>query len=74
MTSFRSDIRKTQPVLRTSYAGDGLLSRQIGDMDKGVIERGKDVGNAEYKFTLCDLGAERNGVLFLGCLDFLGGL
>jgi hypothetical protein len=43
-------------------------------VNESVIERGEDVGNAEYEFTLCNLGTERNGVLFLGCLDFLGGL
>jgi hypothetical protein len=43
-------------------------------MDESVIERSEDVGNAKHKFTLCDLGTERNRILFLGRLHFFGGL
>ena len=43
-------------------------------MDKGIVEGGKDVGDAKYKLILSDLGTERDGVFFLGCLDFLGRL
>ena len=43
-------------------------------MNEGIVERGEDVGNAEDKFALSDLGAERDGVLLLLNLDFFGGL
>jgi hypothetical protein len=43
-------------------------------MYKGVIERGENVGDAEYMFSLRYLGTKGNCVLFLGRLDFLGGL
>lgn len=42
-------------------------------MDEGVVERGVDVGNTEDELALADLGAERDGVLFLHDL-LLGGL
>lgn len=59
---------------RTSDAGDGLLAGQIGDVNEGIVERGEDVGYAEDKLALSDLGAERDGVLLLLNLDFFGGL
>lgn len=43
-------------------------------MDESVVEGGKDVSDTENELSLSDLGAERNGVFLLGCLDFLGGL
>ena len=43
-------------------------------MDKGIVEGSEDVGNAKYKLILSDLGTERDGVFFLGCLGFLGRL
>ena len=60
--------------MRTSDARDGFLARQIGDMNKSIIERSVDVRNAEDKLALCDLWTEGDGVFFLGCLDFFGGL
>lgn len=42
----------------TSDTSNSLTTRQIGDMDKGVIERGKDVGNAKNKLAFTDLGTE----------------
>jgi hypothetical protein len=43
-------------------------------MDEGVVEGGKDVGNAKHQLTLSDLGAERDGVLLLGGFNFFGRL
>lgn len=60
--------------MRTSHTRNCFLSRQIGDMDKGVVEGRKDVSNAEHQLTLSDLGPEGDGVLFLGCFNFFGGL
>lgn len=59
---------------RTSDTRDGLLARQIRDMDEGVVERGVDVGNPEDQLSLRNLGAERDGVLILRRLGLLGGL
>lgn len=58
---------------RTSDTGDGFLARQIGDVDKGVVERGIDVGNTENEFSLSDLRTERDSGFFLGDL-LLGSL
>jgi hypothetical protein len=41
----------------TCHAGDRLFARQVGDMNKGVIERGVDVGNTEHELALADLGS-----------------
>lgn len=43
-------------------------------MDEGVVKRGIDVCDAKYKLALGDLGPERDGVLFLGCLSLFGRL
>jgi len=56
----------------TSDTRDGLLARQIRDMDEGVVERGVDVGNPEDQLSLRNLGAERDGVLILRRLGLLG--
>ena len=61
-------------LVLTGHAGDGFLAGQIGDMHKGIVEGCEDVCHAEDEFSLCDLGAERNGNFLLGRLDFLGGL
>jgi hypothetical protein len=53
---------------RTSDTGDGFPTRQISDMDKGVVERGIDVGNAENELSLSDLRTERDGGFFPGDL------
>jgi hypothetical protein len=42
----------------TSNTGDGFTTREIGHMDKSVVEGGKDVGNTENEFTFTDLGTE----------------
>lgn len=47
----------------TGDTGDGFAARQIGDVDEGVIERGKDTGNTEDEFTLADLGSELDVLL-----------
>ena len=60
--------------MRTSHTRDRFLPRQIGDMDEGVVEGRKDVRNAKHQLTLSDLGPEGDGVLFLGCFNFFGGL
>jgi len=44
--------------IRTGNTTDSLFSRQIGDVHKGVIERRKDVCDAENQLALSDLGAE----------------
>jgi hypothetical protein len=43
-------------------------------MDECVVEGREDVRNAEHQLTLSDLGPEGDGVLFLGCFNFFGGL
>jgi hypothetical protein len=49
----------------TSDADERFPPRQIRHMDEGVIEGGKDVGDAEDVLSLADGGAERH-VLLLG--------
>lgn len=53
---------------RTSDTGDGFPTRQIGDVDKGIVERGVDVGNAENELSLSNLRTERDSGFFLGGL------
>lgn len=36
----------------TSDTSDGFLARQIGDVNEGVVERCKDVSNAEDELAL----------------------
>jgi hypothetical protein len=36
----------------TSHTGDGFAAGQIGDVDEGVIEGGKDAGNAKDELAL----------------------
>jgi hypothetical protein len=36
----------------TGDTGDGFAAGKIGDVDEGVVERGKDTGNAEDKLAL----------------------
>ena len=54
----------------TSHTGDGFLAREIGDMDESVVERGIDVGNAEYQLSLRDLGTEGDCGVLGGSLSF----
>jgi len=42
-----------------SGLANGLTAGEIGDMDVGVVERGKDVGNAEHLLARLDLGSLR---------------
>lgn len=56
---------------RTSYTRDGFLTGQIGNVHKGVIEACKNVCDAKNELAFCDLRPQRDGVFFLGCLDFL---
>ena len=60
-------------IRRTSDTGDGFPTRQISDMDEGIVERGIDVGNTENELSLSDLRSERDSGFFLGDL-LLGGL
>ena len=71
MSHLKCEVSRMEP---TGDTGDGLLARKIGDMNKGVVERRVDVCHAKDKLAIRDLGAERNGRLLLGCLNFLGGL
>jgi hypothetical protein len=43
------------PVALTCHTRDRLLAGQVGDMDKGIVERGIDVGNAEHELAFADL-------------------
>ena len=49
----------------TCNSDDGLLARQIGDMDKGIVKGCKDVGYAKDEFSLTDLWAEVDDLFFL---------
>jgi hypothetical protein len=42
----------------TGDTRDGLATRQIGDVDEGVVERGEDAGNAKDELALADLGTQ----------------
>lgn len=57
----------------TGDPDDGFLARQIGDMNKGIVEGGEDVCNSKNQLSFSDLGAEGNNFLFLHYL-FLGRL
>ena len=53
--------------------GDGFTTSQIGDVNEGIVERGKDVGNTENLLITTDLGTEGDVFLNLGGgLDLLG--
>jgi hypothetical protein len=68
------DMELAKTKIRAGDAGDGFLARQVGDVDKGVVEGGKDVGYANDALAFRDLGTERDGGFFLGRFDFLGRL
>ena len=40
---------------------DGLPAREVSDVDKGVVERGKDVRNAEHQLAVPHLELTRFG-------------
>jgi hypothetical protein len=42
----------------TSDTRDGFTTGKIGDVNKGIVERSKDVGNTENEFTFTNLGAK----------------
>jgi hypothetical protein len=49
--------RQTEgPFALTCHARNRLLAGQIGDMNKSIIERRIDVGNAEHELALANLG------------------
>ena len=52
--------------MHTSNTSNGFTTGKIGDMDKGVVEGGENVGNAENEFTFTDLGTKGN--VFRGLL------
>ena len=41
----------------TGGLGNGLATREVGDVDVGVVEGGIDVGNAEHVVVLLSLGS-----------------
>ena len=49
-----------------------LLSRQVSDVDKGVVEGGKDVTNSKDILSLGHLGTKADHLLFLLLLAFAG--
>ena len=53
------ELPKITPPLQTSDTRDGLTTSHIGDMNKGIVESGIDVGNTEHLLSGADiLGAE----------------
>ena len=58
----------------TGDTRDGFFAGQIGDVNEGVVEGCVDMCDAEHELSFCDLGTERDRVLFLWRLDFFGGL
>jgi hypothetical protein len=52
-----SSVEIEDPYALTCHTRNCLLARQVGDMNKGIIERGIDVGNAEHELALADLGS-----------------
>ena len=59
---------------RTCDSRNSLLARQIRNMHERIIETREDVSDTKDKLALGYLRSERDGVFFLGCLDFFGGL
>ena len=47
--SIRSCSRTLSQATRTSDTSDGLLSSQISDVNKGIVERGKDAVEGEFQ-------------------------
>ena len=52
---------------RTGDTGDGLTSREIGDVDEGVVEGGEDAGNAEDKLAWRGRSAIANYEFVVSC-------
>lgn len=50
--------KKYNEKIHTGDTSNSLTTRQISDMDKGVIEGGENVGNAKDKLAFADLGTE----------------
>ena len=50
---------------------DGLFAAEIGDVDKGIVERGVYVGDTKDILALGNLGTKLDGSLFPGGLCFL---
>lgn len=55
----------------TGDADNGLTASQIGYVHKGVVEGGKDAGDAEDELTGTDLGTERDNLLNLDLAGLL---
>ena len=47
--------------LHSYTPADGLPAREVSDVDKGVVERGKDVRNAEHQLAVPHLELTRFG-------------
>lgn len=47
-----------------------LLPREVGDVDKGVIEGGEDVANSKYIFSFGHLRTQTDDLLLLLFLPF----
>lgn len=58
----------------TGNTADGLTTREIGDVDEGIVEGSKDVGNTKDELSLTDLGTKGDVLLNLNLLSGLLGL
>jgi hypothetical protein len=56
----------------TGNSGDGFFSRQIGDVNEGIIVRSVQVANAKHVFAIGDLWTESDDFFFLGDLPLWG--
>lgn len=54
----------------TAVCAEDLLARQISDVDKGVVEGGKDVAYAENIFSFGHLWTQADDLLLLLFLPF----
>eukprot|EP01139_Manchomonas_bermudensis_P010013 Amastigsp_a339830_623.p2 type:complete len:161 gc:universal Amastigsp_a339830_623:498-16(-) len=68
LSSHHSSVGRSLIAIRLHHhaAGDtanGLLARQIGDVQEGVVERRKDVRDAEDVLALADDGEVRRNLL-----------
>ena len=58
--------------MKDNLKEDDLLSGEIGDVDKSVVERSEDVTNTEDIFSFCHLGSEADHLFLLLFLAFTG--
>jgi hypothetical protein len=68
----RGMIHEVAKNVLTSDTADGFLSRDIGDMDKGVVEGSEDVGNTKDQLSFLDVRSEGDDLFVLGGSGFLG--